>query len=164
MATFSASGIEGLELSMQEIAEIPPEVQDDILMAQGEVIKKYQQQEILAKGLVNKGLLKDSICVFQRERKGVRYALVYPDGKRGTRNRKKVTKVYKNSKHGRTYDVGGDVKDVTNSEVGFILEFGAPKKGIRAYQWMREANEKATEESDAAGVAVYDAWLKTKGL
>ena len=164
MATFSAKGIEGLELSMQEIAEIPPEVQDNILMAQGEVIKKYQQQEISTKGLGNKGLLKDSIRIFKKMRKGVRYVLVYPYGKHGTRNRKKVTKGYKNSKHGRTYDVGGDVKDVTNSEVGFVLEFGAPKKGIRAYQWMREANEKATEESDAAGLAVYDAWLKTKGL
>ena len=50
MATFSAKGIEGLELSMQEIAEIPPEIQDNILMAQGEVIKKHQQQEISAKG------------------------------------------------------------------------------------------------------------------
>ena len=168
MAKFNAQGIEGLQLSMQEFAEIPDDVVERMLEAGGEVVVAAHKRSIQSLGLVDTHALEKSIQahskVGTRDGKRQRYVLVYPTGKHGTRNRKKVTKTYKRSKHGRTYTVGGDTVDVTNSEVGFIHEYGAPKKGIPAKQWMAKANEACAEEMVNAEFAVYDAWLKSKNL
>lgn len=168
MAKFNAEGIDGLMLSFQEMQEIPDDVVEDMLEAAGDVVVDAQRQSIIAMGLVDSGRLLNSIKAHAKigringQRK--RYVLVYPEGKHGTRNRKQVTKAYKRSKHGRTYTVGGDTVDVTNNEVGFIHEFGAPKKGIPAQQWMRAANEACADAMVQAELAVYDRWLKSKDL
>lgn len=164
MAKFNAQGIEGLELSLQEFAEIPDEVVEEMLDAAAEVTVRAHKMEIRTLGLVDTGKLAGSIKAFKKVKDRKRFVLVYPAGKHGIRNRKKVTKTYKNSKSGRTYTVGGDTKDVTNSEVGFIHEFGAPKRGIPAKQWMRKANAKCAADVEAAEFAVYDRYLKSKGL
>ena len=147
MARFDAKGIEGLELSLQELAEIPDEVVEEMLDAAAEVTVRAHKNEIRALGLVDTGMLAGSIKPVKkaggRSNDFKRHVLVYPAGKRGTRKRK---------------------KDVTNSEVGFVHEFGAPKRGIPARQWMRKANEKCAPEVEAAEFAVYDRWLKSKNL
>lgn len=168
MAKFNAQGIEGLELSLKEFAEIPDDVVEEMLDAASEVVVAAHKQKIQSLGLVDTGKLVNSIKAHKkagsRSNGFHRYVLVYPTGKHNSYNRKKVTKVYKNSKHGRTYDVGGDVKNVTNNDVGFVLEYGAPKRGKRAYQWMRSANEESADAVAGAEFAIYDKWLKTKGL
>lgn len=168
MARFNAKGIEGLELSLKEFEEIPDEVVEEMLAAGAAVVVAAQQREIQSLGLVDSGKLKKSIKAHHKAgsaRNGwKRHVLVYPTGKHGTRKRRVVTREYKRSKHGRTYSFGGDVKDVTNSEVGFIHEFGAPKKGIKAKQWMRKANEKCADAMVAAELEVYDRWLRSKNL
>lgn len=168
MARFNAEGIEGLELSFEEFAAIPDEVVDEILEAGADVVVEAQKQKIDALGLVDSGKLKESITAFHKvgtkNDSWQRYVLVYPYGKHGTRNRKAVTKKYKRSKHGRTYTVGGDTKKVTNNEVGFVLEFGAPKRGIKPYQWMRKANEACASDMEKAQFEVYDKWLKSLNL
>lgn len=174
MATFHAEGIDGLMLDLAAVAELPDDVIGEILDAGGQVVANAQKQELESLGLTKTRKLKDSIKVFKKVGRGYvgggygepfkHYVLVYPAGKRGQRKRRKVTKAYKRSKHGRTYTYGGDIKDVTNAEVGFIHEFGAPHKGIPAKQWMRTANEKAADAMAAAELAVYDQWLKSKNL
>lgn len=168
MAKFNAQGIEGLELSLQEFAQLPDEVVEEMLDAAAEVTVRSHKAKIRTLGLVDTGKLAGSVKAFKKaggQKNGwKRFVLVYPAGKHGTRNRKKVTKTYKNSKSGRTYSYGGDTKDVTNSEVGFIHEFGAPKRGIPAKQWMRKANAECAAEVEAAEFAVYDRYLKSKGL
>ena len=168
MARFNAQGIEGLELTLQELAELPDEVVEEMLDAAAEVTVRAHKKEIRTLGLVDTGKLAGSIKAVKKAGSAKndfkRHVLVYPAGKHGTRKRKKVTKTYKNSKSGRTYTVGGDTKDVTNSEVGFIHEFGAPKRGIPAKQWMRKANEKCAPEVEAAEFAVYDRYLKSINL
>lgn len=168
MARFSASGIEGLEISFREFAEIPDEVVKEMLDAAGEVTVKAHKAKIRALKLVDSGKLVESIKAHHKaggaKNGWMRHVLVYPTGKHGTRRRKKVTKAYKRSKHGRTYTVGGDIKDVSNSEVGFIQEFGAPRKGIKGKNWMKLANEECADEVTRAEFAIYDRWLKEKGL
>lgn len=168
MAKFNAEGIDGLVLSLQEFAEIPDEVVEEMLDAAAEVTVKAHRRSIRALGLVDTGALAGSILAHKKvgkvdgERK--RYVLVYPTGKRGTRNRKLVTKKYKNSKHGRTYTVGGDTVEVTHNEVGFIHEFGAPRRGIPAKQWMRKANELCAPDVEQAEFEIYDRWAQSKNL
>lgn len=168
MAMFNATGIEGLELSFKEFAEIPDDVVENMLTAAGEVIVDAHKASIRKLGLVDTGALARSIKYHSKvgyrggERK--RYVLVYPTGNHGQRNRKAITKAYKRSKHGRTYTVGGDTVKVTNSEVGFIHEYGAPRRGIPASQWMRKANENAADAMVEAELRVYSEWLRKIGF
>lgn len=168
MAKFNAEGIDGLMLSLQEFQEIPDDVVEEMLEAAAKVVVDAQKKSIQSLGLVESGKLIKSIKAHSKVGKidGVRkrYVLVYPTGKHGTRNRKLVIKKYKRSKHGRTYTVGGDTVAVTNNEVGFIHEFGAPKRGIPAKQWMRKANESCAEKMVNAEFVIYDKWLKSKDL
>lgn len=165
MATFNVGGINELISDLEELKQMPDDVIMDMLTAAGEVAVKYQKQEISSLGIVDTGKLRDSLHVFQkRGRGGSRYVLVYPSGKHGEYNRKLVTKQYKRSKHGRTYDVGGDVKDVSNAEVGFIHEYGAPGKNITAKQWMRKANAKASDDILKAEAEIYARYLASKNL
>ena len=168
MAKFNARGIEGLELSMAEVAEIPDEIVEEMLTAAGEVVVAAQRREITALGLVKTGKLLGSLKAISKAGSSSndfkRHVLVYPAGTHHKRRRRKVTKAYKRSKSGRTYTVGGDDKNVSSGEVGFILEFGAPKRGIKPRQWMKTANEKCAAAMVAAQLAVYDRWLKEKDL
>lgn len=168
MARFNAEGIEGLELSMTDFIEIPDAVVEEMLDAGAEVAVRAQKSKIQSLGLVDTWKLRDSIQAHKKaggtKNGWKRYVLIYPTGKHGTRNRKKVTKEYKRSKHGRAYTVGGDTKDVTNSEVGFIHEFGAPQRGIPAQQWMESANESCADAVAAAEFEVYNQYLKSKNL
>lgn len=168
MARFNAQGIEGLELSLKEFAEIPDSVVEQMLDAGAEVTVSAHKQKLQALGLVDTGQLVNSIKPLKKAGGASngfnRYVLVYPAGKHGQYNRKKTTKTYKNSKSGRTYDVGGDVQDVTNNDIGFVYEFGAPRRGIKALQWMKTANEECAEKVTQAEFDIYDNWLKSKNL
>ena len=50
------------------------------------------------------------------------------------------------------------------SEIAFIHEFGAPRRNIKASEWMRKANEAATVEAINAAEKVYDNFLRSKKL
>ena len=168
MAKFNAKGIEGLELSMQEFAAIPDAVVEEMLDAAGKVVVRYHRSEISAQGLTKSGKLLGSITAVSKagssKNDWKRYVLVSPKGNHHTYQSRVVTRQYARSKHGRTYTRGGGAKVVTNSEVGFIQAYGAPKKGILATDWMNKANEKAAPAVEAAELAVYDRWLKSLDL
>ena len=168
MAKFNAKGIEGLELSMQEFAAIPDAVVEEMLDAAGKVVVRYHRSEISAHGLTKSGKLLGSITAVSKagssKNDWKRYVLVSPKGNHHTYQSRVVTRQYARSKHGRTYTRGGGAKVVTNSEVGFIQAYGAPKKGIRATDWMNKANEKAAPAVEAAELTVYDRWLKSLDL
>jgi len=174
MARFNAVGIEGLELSFQEFAEIPDSVIEEMLDAESKVIVAAHKRSIESLGLVggpddpNSGKLKESIEAHKKaggkRHDFKRYVLVYPTGEHHTYTGREKTKTYANSKSGRTYTTGGGKKVSSNNEVGFIQEFGAPKRNIKASQWMQKANESSADEAAASALKVYDAWLKSKNL
>lgn len=173
MATFSVDGLGDFMLSMQQVAELPGEVIDEILEAGSEVVIKAQKDELLTLGLYDNESsgphLVDSIKLHKKLHAASaggpsRYVLIYPTGKHGQYNRRLRTKAYKNSKHGRTYTVGGDQKAISSSEVGFIHEYGAPRRNIPAKRWMQNANEKSAAATTAAQAAVYNKFLESKNL
>lgn len=141
MATFQTSGLDSLILSTKELAQLPEDVMLDMLAAQGDVVAKAQRRKLGELGIVKTGQLRDSITVDRRLRgkPGKRYLLVVLKG---------------NRRDGKG----------TNAEVGFVHEFGAPKRHIAAKQWMRLANEESAEASVDAEERVYNAWLERKGL
>lgn len=169
MAEFNYTGLQQLNLSLREIEEIPDEVAFDMLMAASEVVVDAQKKSLRSLGLVDTGKLAESIQVYKRKGRShnpddPRRVLIHPDGNRRTYQSRIKTRRYARSKSGRTYTVGGKPVITTNSEIGFIHEFGAPRKGIPASQWMSKANEACAAETVEAELAVYDRWLKSKDL
>nr|DAQ51103.1 MAG TPA: hypothetical protein [Caudoviricetes sp.] len=176
MAQFKAENIDRLALTAQEIAEIPEDIKRQMLTAGGEVAAEAQRQKIRALGLVSVkpqkkqiGKLVESITVQQKlyvdiHRNREPYVLVHPTGTHGKYRRRVITRAYKRSKHGRTYTIGGDVKETSNNDVGFIHEFGAPRRHISGKMWMAQANAESADAVTTAEFGVYDEWLKSKGL
>lgn len=170
MAKFNAEGIDGLELSLAEIEALPEDVVCEILDAGADVVVAEQKRVLKSMGLYKSHALHDSVQGFRKVGKvdgsKKRYVMIYPYGTRRFYNRKLQEKIGYGHKYrkARAYTVGGDRKAVTNNDVGFIHEFGAPRKGIQAKQWMRKANINAAEAMAAAEFSVYDRWLKSKDL
>lgn len=148
MARFNAEGIEGLALSFEEFSEIPDSVVEDMLMAGGEIIKKAHEDAIKRTFKRRSGHLADSPAVHLKagsERNFFRrHVLIYPKGIH------------------HTYHAKSGEKKVSNAEVGFVQEFGG--HGNEPTQWMFKADLEAMDACVDAEFAVYDKWLKSKGL
>ena len=82
MAVFGASGLDDLCLSLEELAELPAEVEAEMLQAAGEVLQEGQRQMLEGLGLVESRALVNSISVKIVQRDGRRRVLVYPAGER----------------------------------------------------------------------------------
>lgn len=169
MATFRAKGTDDLRLSMQEVAEIPDEVKYQMLEAGAQAAVSGQKRAIRAAGLVNTGKLVESVRPFRKlykDRYGdfIPSVVVYPYGAHHKYTRRIVTKTYKRSKSGRTYTVGGNVATATNNDVGFVLNFGSKRRGIKAAEWMEKAVAQSAAAVEKAEFEVYDKWLTSKDL
>ena len=168
MARFNATGIQGLALSMTEFAAIPDDVVEEMLDAAARVVVRYHKAEIRSLGLVRSGKLAGSIEAHKKAGSArndfKRYVLVYPTGRHHIYQSRVVTKTYKRSKSGRTYTTGGGTKVATNGEVGFVQEYGVPRRKYKGTGWMSRANDEASEEMTNAEFAVYDRWLKSLNL
>ena len=143
MAEFSCNGLDGLMLSLQEIAEIPENVQDEMLHAGAEVVAKAQREKVRAYGIYDGSSPKhvaDSIKHGKvKLKKGQRIIYVSPTGSR--RRGKTVTR---------------------NSEILFVNEYG--RRGQKARPAVRDANEACAEQMVNAQMAVYDKHLRSKDL
>ena len=143
MAEFSCNGLDDLMLSLQEIAAIPEEVQDEMLRAGAEVVAKAQREKVRAYGIYDGSSPKhvaDSIKPGKvKLKKGQRIIYVSPTGSR--RRGKTVTR---------------------NSEILFVNEYG--RRGQKARPAVRDANEASAEATTAAQAEVYDKYLRSKDL
>lgn len=150
---------------MEQFEAIPDEVIEDMLVAAGKVVVAAHKRKIVQFGLVKDAKLLNSITAHSKaggeSNNFQRHVLIYPEGKHHTYNRKLKVKT---SKKGKTYKVGGDVKTVFNNDVGFIHEFGAPHRGIKAKQWMEIANEECADDVALVELGVYNSWLTSIGL
>lgn len=140
MAKLELDGLEGLISDFSKITELPLHIQSDMLMAQADIVIAAQKKEIDILGLKKTGQLKESITKTAKTKTdGLNhYVDVYPQGIR---------------KNG-----------MRNEEVGFILEFGAPSRNIKASKWMESANEKSADATAQAAENIYDNFLKENNL
>lgn len=144
MAEMDTTGLDELMLSLEEVADLPDEVVLEMLQAEGQVLREAQIRSIQSTfGPERTHQLEQSLTVDEKLRTGWtgaagRYLLLAPKG-----NRKEGPR---------------------NAEVAFIQEFGAPRRGIRATQWMRLANEGAAEQAVNAAAQVYDRYLEDHNL
>lgn len=151
MSRVEIEGLEELLSDLQSIVDLPNAVAEEMLGEKAKVVKAAHKRVIREKGLYRSGQLAASIEADPKiKTSGLeRYMEVYPKGTRaGQRTRYR-------SRNGR---------EVTNAEVGFINEYGAPGRGIPASGWMKEANEACEDEANEAAVEVYDRWLRENNL
>lgn len=140
MAEFGVTGLDELMLSMQEIAQIPDDVVDEILNAQADVTVEAQKAAGRQLGVEDTGITLQKLKKGRiKLRKGQRVLYITPTGSR---------------KRGKTR--------TRNAEIAFINEFG--KNGQKARPFIKLGNEKSAEAATAAGFRVYDWWLKSKNL
>ena len=161
MARFTVHGLDALIEDMLALSEIPESVVDDMLKTSADIALRAMKQSIQSLGLVDTSqLLNSLVAVQKRNKQGKIYYLIYP---RGTRKDMYVgAKLRRVSIKGRRKN-GQSIK-MTNNDVGFVLEFGAPRRNKKAYQWMRTALEGCADEVLAAQARIYDEWLKSKDL
>ena len=140
MASLTYSGYDELILSMQEVANLPDEVLDEMLNAQADIVVDAQRKQAEAMGVVDTGLTLRSIKKGKvKVKKGVRSIFITPSG---TRKRGK--------------------KRVRNAEIAFINEFG--KKKQKARPFIRTANEMSAQATTQAAADVLDRYYTSKNL
>ncbi len=138
MAEFDVSGLDDLMLSLQDVANLPENVQDAMLDAQADVV--LQAQQSAARSIADTGQTARSLRKSKpRTRKGVRSISITFAGSR---------------KRGDT--------TTRNAEIAFVNEYG--KKGVPARNFIRKANEQSAAASTQAAASVYDQYLQSKGL
>lgn len=157
MAMMVTDGLDEFMLTMQEVAGLPDSVVDDMLQAGGEVLVDAQKKAAPKKtGKLASSIKKGNM---KRSYQGA-YIDIKPEGTHHTTGSP--------SKGGRSGNTGkrrgGGSYTVTNAEVAFIHEFGAPGRNIKARQWILKANELSAAQTTEAKKKVYDNWLSEKGL
>lgn len=138
MAIFTTSGIDRYALSLEELENVPGSVIEEMVLAEGAVIRKGQAEEAAA--------------MLQ----GPYYA---GDVAKGARVGKP-----KKTEDGRAVYVTFDGKShgVRVAEIAFINEFG--KKNQPPRPFISTANEKHADEAVEAAAKVYDEYLKKNDL
>lgn len=140
MAEFKLSGLNDLMLDMKSLAEIPDDVQSNMLNAMADVVVSAQKAKGKSLGVYRTGLTLDSIKKSKvKKLKSGMSITVEPSGSR---------------KRGK--------KSVRNAEIAFVNEYGKKNQAPRPF--INLANEESAEEQTNAALKVYDAWLKTKNL
>ena len=141
MAEFKAIGLDELSLSLQEIAEIPEDIQDEMLQAQGNIVARAQRESAQRYGIQRTGALIRSIKAgkVKLDKHGNRVLYVTPVGSRVR---------------------GG--KKTTNAEIAFLNEYGTRRQKERPF--MRDANERSAEAATQAAADIYYRWQESRGL
>ena len=130
-------------LTMQQVAELPESVIDDMLKAGADVAAEAQRKEAAAvlSGLYATGETALSIKKgrVKLHKDGYRVIYVTPTG---TRRRGNTT--------------------TRNAEIAYVNEYGTDS--IQARGFIRKANEKSAAATTAAQAAVYNKILESKNL
>lgn len=140
MAKLSVNGLDGLMLSLKEIAAVPDDVAAAMLDAEAQVVEEAQLAEGMTMGVYDTGQTLASIRrgKMKRGRDGTRTVYVTPAG---------------------TNDKGE-----RNATVAFVNEYGVPSRKIPPRPFIATANEKAADPAVAEAEKIYDEFLKSKNL
>lgn len=143
MASFKVDGLFDLS-DIVNAGAIPNEVMNRMLHAAAGVAVKAQKKSAreMLNGKYATGQLAESI----------------KEGRiKSTRDGKSISIEFTGSrKRGNT--------TTSNAEIAFINEFGSPRRGIKAREFIKKANRQCENEAlDAAG-KVLDEWMESQGF
>jgi hypothetical protein len=139
MAGIRFEGIDELIADLEKVTDLSGDAMESMLDAEAAVVTKAHKKELESLGLRRTGQLIASVAEGNRSQRGFSHEIdVWPQGTRSN--------------------------GVRNAEVGFILEYGAPKKHLPALNWMKSANEGCEDEAVEAASDAYDKFLKEHNL
>lgn len=140
MAKLSVDGLDGLMLSLEEIASIPDDVVQAMLDAEAQVVEEAQIAQGMTMEVYDTKQTLRSIRRgrMKRAKDGSRVVYITPQGRndRGERN----------------------------AAVAFINEYGVPSRKIPPRPFIAVANEKAAGPAVAEAEKIYDEFLRSKNL
>ncbi|MGI6239979.1 MAG: hypothetical protein ACOYI5_10185 [Christensenellales bacterium] len=130
-------GVESLQRALKNIEEVPYEVQSDMVE---EMAKVVEDAQVYTAGTMLQGPYYE----------GEVARSVYRSKPRKRKSGPYVTIGFRGMQHGNRL-----------TEIAFVNEFG--KKSQSARPFIKTANELSKAASDAAGLRVYNEWLKKSG-
>ena len=130
MARFEVSGLDVILEGLWDMAESTPQLRDDILNAEADVIEPAIKNSLSVKGLVRTGKLKASIA----RRKYKRSIRIGPQG---------------------DHHPG-----ISSGKLGGIQEYGSARRNIKGRYWMKAGVESNLGKAYAAADKVYDEFMK----
>lgn len=157
MAGFSFNGVDSLELSLKQVAELSPEEKENIIMAGANLIRDKLRQYLNTHHR-RTGALADSITAkyFSDGTAEVEPGITKKIGKRRSAQLHGGSGGTSRSKH------HGPTGRSTMAEVGYYLEYGTPR--MKAAHWMETSNEQSMAEFDAAMARAWDEHLERAGF
>lgn len=147
MARIVVDGCDTLLAGLEDMVEELPELRDAILDAEADAAEPIIRQGVVTAGLVRSGTLRDSIGRKKMTSRGVPEIRIGPQGE-----------------HHRYIPSPGKKGIVTSGNVGYVHEYGVPRRGIPARQWLTNAVLKATGPAYDAADKVYNEYMKQHNL
>lgn len=146
MAEFAAGGIDGLILSLEDVARMPMEVQDEMLNAGADVLVPIQRAKVKQYGIYDMDNretrhVADSISKGRPKSRKGGGRVIYITAKGSRKRGKKTTR---------------------NAEILFVNEFG--RRNQKARPAVRDSTEAAADSVTAAEARVWDQFLQSKQL
>lgn len=147
MARFEVSGADALIAGLEDMADKTPQLRDAILDAEAGVIEPALRQSIVDTRLVRTGKLMRSVKSRKVKSGGVPAIRVGPSGE-----------------HHRYLPRKGKSGIVDAGYVGYIGEYGIPRRGVKGREWLKKGLEKSRGAAFDVAEAVYDQFLHKNNL
>lgn len=152
MGKFTFNGVDELAASFEALSQLSDEDKMSVIMPAAKLLVERQREMIQRLFKQRTGDLANSLTIQEKSDEDGVYAHIYLKGKhKGSSTGKRKGKRRSNGRYSGT-----------NSEIGYILEYGSPR--IAARHWMENANEEAENEVVAAQQAAWDDLVTKKGL
>ena len=147
MARFEVSGADAIISGLRDMADQTPQLRDDILEAEADVIEPAIRKSIVDERLVRSVRLLQSISRRKKKVGGIPELRIGPTGE-----------------HHRYLPSRGKNGVVNAGYVGYIGEYGIKSRGIPGRNWLSKAMEKSRSKAYDAADAVYDQYMKKHNL
>lgn len=149
------NGAEQLSQDLQKLGKISEADHWEILTPASDLLVRKFAAAIKRIFRQNTGKLAASIQGFRKSGGGDgTHILVYPHG---------AHHKYQ-SRTKRTKKGGAATKTANANEVGFVLEYGSPARGIKAYHWMENTLEENSGEISEALQQGFDEYCDKRGI
>lgn len=144
MADLSIDGLDQLTMDLEELANLPTALLEEMINAESDVVVSAQRTKakVMLSGKYSKGIVSNAISKKKARKAGD-----------GIRQMITVDGIVRDEHHRSGTRV---------AEIAFINEFG--KTGQPARPFMKIANEESADAAVSAALKVYDDYLKSKNL
>lgn len=142
MARMEVSGADVLIAGLADMITSTPKLRDAILAAEADVLEPGLKASISENGLVETGTLQNSI-----------------KRRTATMAGEKVIRIGPTGTHHYYMPTGKKSGIATANDVGYVHEYGSPRRGIRPKEWVRKALERNKSAAYQAADNVYQKYV-----